>query len=143
MKRIATTIQLAALAALLAITLTRTAQASEPCSKSTVRGTYGSVLTGTVIGVGPFATVALVTFDGFGGWSYTESGNFNGNPIPKHTVTGSYTVAANCSGSATDSAGDTLDFVIVSGGKEIFQVGTGKGAVFTVALKKVSGSSED
>lgn len=95
-------------------------------------------MTGTVPGVGPFATVALVTFDGIGRWSYTESGNFNGNPTPKHTVTGSYTVAANCTGSSSDSSGNTQDFVIVNGGKEILMVGTGS-AVFTVTMKKISG----
>jgi hypothetical protein len=94
-------------------------------------------LTGTVPGVGPFATVALVTFDGIGGWSYTESGNFNGSPIPKHSVTGSYSVAANCTGSSSDSSGNTQDFVIVNGGKEILMVGTGS-AVFTIAMKKIS-----
>ena len=135
MKRINTTIQLLALSGLLTATMARPAQAA--CSKLTVRGAYGSVLTGTVPGVGPFATVALVTFDGIGGWMYTESGNFNGNPIPKHTVTGSYTVAANCTGSSSDSSGNTQDFVIVNGGKEILMVGTGS-AVFTVNLKKIS-----
>ena len=138
MKRINTTIQLLALSGLLTVAVARPAQATQVCSKLTVRGAYGSVLTGTVPGVGAFATVALVTFDGTGGWSYTESGNFNGNPIPKHTVTGSYTVAANCTGSSSDSSGNTQDFVIVNGGKEILMVGTGS-AVFTIAMKRISG----
>src|SRR5690349_17902515 len=137
MKRINTTIQLLALSGLLTVAVARPAQAMQPCSNLTVRGAYGSVLTGTVPGVGPFATVALVKFDGIGGWSYTESGNFNGFPIPKHTVTGRYTVAANCTGSSSDSSGNTQDFVIVNGGKEILMVGTGS-AVFTVAMKRIS-----
>ena len=136
MKRINTTIQLLALAGL--ITAAAPAQATQLCSKLTLRGAYGSVLTGSVPGVGPFATVALVTFDGIGGWSYTESGNVFGNPLPKQTRTGSYTVAPNCTGSSSDSGGNTQDFVIVNGGKEIFMVGTGS-AVFTVTLKKISG----
>jgi hypothetical protein len=141
MKRIHTTIPLLALSGLLIATVAPV-QAAQPCSKSTVRGAYGSVLTGSIPGVGPFATVAVVTFDGNGGWSYTESGSFNGNPIPKQTRTGSYTVAANCSGSSSDSGGATQDFVIVDGGKEIFMVGTSPGAVFTVSLKKLASSDE-
>ena len=141
MTRINITIPLLALSGLLTAAVAPV-QAAQLCSKSTIRGTYGSVLTGTVPGVGPFATVALVTFDGFGGWSYTESGNFNGNPIPKHTVTGSYTVASNCTGSSSDSSGATQDFVIVNGGQEILMVGTVPGVVFTVSIKRVSGSDD-
>lgn len=141
MTRIQITIPLLALSGLLTAAVAPV-QAAPLCSKSTIRGVYGSVLTGTVPGVGPFATVALVTFDGFGGWSYTESGNFNGNPIPKHTVTGSYTVAPNCTGSSSDSSGATQDFVIVNGGQEILMVGTVPGVVFTVSIKKVSNSDD-
>ena len=141
MKRINITIQLLALLGLLTAAVAPV-RAAELCSKSTVRGAYGSVLTGTIPGVGPFATVAIVTFDGNGGWSYTESGNFNGSPIPKQTRTGNYTVAANCSGSSSDSGGATQDFVIVNGGNEIFMVGTAPGAVFTLSMKRLSNSDD-
>jgi len=136
------TIRIFAAAGLLAAGLAPAAQAAHSCSKATLKGSYGSVLTGTVIGVGPFATVAVVTFEGNGVWSYTESGNFNGNPIPHQTFVGTYSVASNCSGSASDSAGNTLDFVIVGGGKKVLMVGTGHGAVFTVDMKKISGSDD-
>jgi hypothetical protein len=141
MKRIDIAIQMLALSGLLTAAAAPI-QAGETCAKSTVRGVYGSILTGAVPGVGPFATVAVVTFDGNGGWSYTESGNFNGIPIPKQTRTGNYTVAANCTGSSSDSSGATQDFVIVNGGQEIFMVGTGPGAVFTISMKRLS-KSED
>ena len=134
--------RLLALAGLLSAALERGAQAAEFCTKGTLRGSYGSLLTGTVINVGPFATVAVVTFDGAGGWAYTESGSFNGNPIPRQTLAGSYTVTPQCSGSATDSAGNTLDFVIVSGGKEVLMVGTNRGTVVTVVLKKIASSDD-
>jgi hypothetical protein len=130
-----------ALAGLLSAGVER-GQAAEFCTKGTLRGAYGSLLTGTVINVGPFATVAVVTFDEAGGWAYTESGSFNGNPIPRQTLVGSYSVTAQCSGSATDSAGNTLDFVIVSGGKEVLMVGTNRGAVVTVVLKKIASSDD-
>ena|SRR5690242_19756885 len=135
-------VQLLALAGLLASGLASGAQAADSCTNSSLRGSYGAVLTGTAINVGPFATVAVVTFNGAGAWSYTESGSFNGNPIPHQTLTGSYSVTPQCSGSAIDSAGNTLDFVIVSKGNEVLMVGTGPGTVFTVALKKISGSND-
>jgi len=134
MKRIRT-IQLVIAAAILALPL---AAGSDKCTNATLKGNFGSVLTGSVVGVGPFATVATVNFDGVGGWSYTESGSFNGNPIPPHSFTGAYSVKPQCTGSASDSGGNTVDFVIVGSGNniEIFMVGTGHGAVFTVTLKR-------
>ena len=134
MKRIRT-IQLVIAAAILALPL---AAGSDKCTNATLKGNFGSVLTGSVVGVGPFATVATVNFDGAGGWSYTESGSFNGNPIPPQSFTGAYSVKPQCTGSASDSGGNTVDFVIVGSGNniEIFMVGTGHGAVFTVTLKR-------
>jgi hypothetical protein len=112
---------------------------AEACSKNTLKGAYGSLLTGTVIGVGPFITLAAVHFDGNGNWSYTETGNFNGNPIPQQSFFGTYTVGPDCRGSASDSGGNKVDLVIVSSGKEVFMVGTNPGAVFSVILKRMTG----
>jgi hypothetical protein len=54
---------------------------------------------------------------------------------------GAYTVAADCSGTTTDSGGNSTALVIVDGGKEAMGVGTGS-AVFSIVLKKVSGSND-
>jgi hypothetical protein len=117
---------------------------AEGCTRTTVRGNYGGLLTGTVIGVGPIALVATVTFDGIGGWFYDESGSINGNPIPTQHFSGTYTVTSNCAGSTKDSGGNSTDFVILRSGTdiEIMMAGTGPGAVFTVVLKKRAGSDE-
>ena len=104
MKRIRT-IQLVIAAAILALPL---AAGSDKCTNATLKGNFGSVLTGSVVGVGPFATVATVNLDGAGGWSYTESGSFNGNPIPPQSFTGAYSVKPQCTGSASDSGGNTV-----------------------------------
>jgi len=114
------------------------------CTPTTLRGSYGGLLTGTVIGVGPIALVAKVTFDGHGGWSYDETGNVNGNPIPNQHLTGTYSVKSDCSGSTQDSGGNSTEFVILGSGSnmEIMMAGTGTGAVFTVVLKRRFGSDD-
>jgi hypothetical protein len=119
--------------------------AVQRCMNGTLRGDFGGLLKGTVIGLGPLATVAKVNFDGAGGWSYTESGNLNGNPIPAVQFTGTYKVAPDCTGSTKDSGGNSTDFVIVGSGKdiEVMMAGTAPGAVFTIVLKKLFGSSDE
>ena len=120
------------------------AATAQGCTPATVRGNYGGLLTGTVIGVGPIALVAKVTFDGNGGWSYDETGNINGNPIPNQHFSGTYSVKSNCTGSTKDSGGNSTDFVVLGSGNdiEIMMAGTGSGAVFTVVLKKRFGSDD-
>jgi hypothetical protein len=142
MKRIGSfTINLAIAAALLATGGARQARAGNNCSKATLKGSYGALLTGTIPGVGPFVTVAVANFDGVGGWSYTETGNVNGNVFSGQHFVGAYTVASDCSGSTSDSGGNKTALVIVNGGKEVMGVGTG-GAVFSIVLKKISGSDD-
>jgi len=131
-------VQVAALTTVLALTSAPLAQGAEGCTTANLKGNFGGILTGSVIGVGPIALVTTVTFDGAGGWSYDETGNINGNPIPNQHFTGNYSVTANCAGSTKDSGGNTTDFVIVGSGKdvEIMMAGTAPGAVFTIVLKR-------
>jgi hypothetical protein len=109
--------------------------------KATLKGSYGALLTGTIPGVGPFATVAVAKFDGVGGWSYTETGNVNGNVFANQHFVGAYTVAPDCSGTTTDSGGNSTALVIVNGGREAMAIGTGS-AVFSIVLKKISASDD-
>ena len=91
--------------------------------------------------MGPFVTVAVATFDGVGGWSYTQTGNVNGNVFSGQHFVGAYTVASNCSATTSDSGGNSTSLVIVNGGKEVMGIGTGS-AVFSIVLKKISGSGD-
>jgi hypothetical protein len=86
-------------------------------------------------------TVAVANFDGVGGWSYTETGNVDGNVFSGQHFVGAYTVNSNCSGTTSDSGGNSTALVIVNGGKEMMGIGTGS-AVFSIVLKKISGSSD-
>lgn len=86
------------------------------CSKATLKGPYGFIGGGQILGLidsnnvlHPFASpliyddVALVTFDGNGGFTRTDVGNINGLPKAGSTTfnphqTGTYTVNSDCTG---------------------------------------------
>ena len=73
------------------------------CSVATLKGTYGVVEQGTVIAdismpipvPFPTANVAIVTYDGAGNLSATFTASYGG-AILKGSVTGTYTVAPDC-----------------------------------------------
>ncbi|WP_429585377.1 hypothetical protein [Paraburkholderia youngii] len=86
------------------------------CSKATLKGPYGFIGHGEILGLldstntlHPFTSpliyddVALVTFDGSGGFTRTDVGNINGVPKAGSTTfnphqTGTYTVNSDCTG---------------------------------------------
>lgn len=70
------------------------------CSKSTITGGYGAVLTGISDGI-VVDSGGLVTVDGKGNLSGSWTTNANGTVENSEAFTGSYTVNANCAGTAT------------------------------------------
>jgi hypothetical protein len=82
------------------------ASAQGRCSVATLKGSYGLVEQGTVVmDIGmpklpplpfPTANVAIVTYDGAGTLSATYRATFGGVPLPPGSVTGTYTVAPDC-----------------------------------------------
>lgn len=105
------------------------------CSNRTLKGSYGELLNGTILGYGPFTVVGVATFDGDGNWSRVETSNVNGQVFPE-TLTGTYTVNPDCSGTALMTNGESSAFVIVNEGRKIFAMGTNPIAVLTVVLEK-------
>src|SRR5215469_4126024 len=106
------------------------------CTNATITGSYGTLLTGTIVGFGPIAQVGIATYDGAGHWSRTETTNLNGNTFPPETIAGTYNVNANCTGSTQDEQGHASTFVIINHGKEILVLVTDNGVVLTVDQKK-------
>ena len=106
------------------------------CTAATIAGSYGTLLTGTIVGFGPIAQVGVATYDGAGHWSRTETTNVNGNTFPIETIAGTYNVNADCTGSTQDEQGHASTFVIVNHGKEILVLVTDHGVVLTVDQKK-------
>ncbi|KXU85178.1 hypothetical protein CI15_21090 [Paraburkholderia monticola] len=120
------------------------------CSKATLKGPYGFIGGGQILGLidssnvlHPFPSpliyddVALVTFDGNGGFTRTDVGNINGLPKAGSTTfnphqTGTYTVNSDCTGTMSvryTSGGPVaagvatdLNIVITSDGTQIESV---------------------
>lgn len=72
---------------------------SRACSTAGFRGSYSYNGDGTVQGIGPMALTGIFTVDGAGHISGQEMVSLNGNIMPA-TYTGTYTVGANCMGTA-------------------------------------------
>ena len=96
-----------------------TASAAGLCSSQTLKGAYGFSAKGEVLGIldsdnmlhpfrapAPLDDVAIVTFNGAGGFSRTDFGNVSGIPKGGQTAFnpnqgGSYTLNSDCTGNMT------------------------------------------
>lgn len=101
-----------------------TAQAAA-CSLTTLRGVYGYTATGSRPAVGNSAAVGVLTFDGAGNVTGADTLTVNTGVFARRTITGNYTVNANCTGSMSlvvDSTPAEHDIVIVGSGKKILTI---------------------
>lgn len=105
------------------------------CGLGTLKGTWGSAINGTIIGVGPIAVLGVTKFDGEGHFSMDATAVTDGNVSPEQT-TGTYTLNHDCTGTTVDSIGDSSTFVLVGDGTEIIAVSTRPGLVATLQLTK-------
>lgn len=104
---------------------------------SVLEGSYAFTFSGTmpVPGppaiVAPFAGVGIITFDGAGRFTQIESASFPGFVLRSVTQSGTYTLNANCTGTATlkfpDGTSASQDFVMSNSGKTIYGVGVDNG----------------
>ena len=108
----------------------------EGCNAATLTGRYGLTFSGfTTNGAVPApinafipaAGVGLVTFDGNGSLSASETVSLGGQ-ILSVNLPGTYTVNSDCTGSLT-TANAHLNLVIVRNGREILAVNTQQGRV--------------
>lgn len=115
------------------------AQANEECSNASLKGSFGVTSTGTITGVGPFASIGRFSADGQGNHSGAETVDFNGT-ISELSFTGTYQVNSDCTGTDTENfvGGPTVhrSFVIDDNGKEVRFVVTNPGTVVTVIARK-------
>ena len=89
------------------------------CSKATLKGTYLFAQNGVEIKGDeqrPFAIAGYDVFDGNGEVKGVDSGNFNGEVFHNDRFSGTYTVKANCTGTATYSDGTRYDQFIAPDG---------------------------
>jgi len=129
--------------AALALSLAPTVKADDKgCSNAILRGTFAYTSTGAIATppaiAGPFVEVGTQSFDGNGGTTATAMSSQNGNISPL-TVTGTYTVNPDCTGTMTLQVtfpgipAFPLDvyFVVDDGGDEFQAIETDAGLVIT------------
>jgi len=119
----------------------------DPCSVSTLNGSFGVATSGSIVAfgpIGPVAEVGVIKFDGAGGVSQTTTVSLNGTIIPnRSSVSGSYEVNPDCTGDLSvelPAPGGTITstshFVIVDHGMEIRLINTGAGRVLLGKARK-------
>jgi hypothetical protein len=114
----------------------------ENCSNATLNGTYGFYGTGTT-SVGPLAAVGLATFDGTGAHG-TARQTIRRNGVTVRdlfadpALDGPYEVDPDCAGRLLNSDGSAAGhFVVVDGGKEIFNISLTPGNSVIRVFRKV------
>ncbi len=142
---IAKTFTMAAVTAL-ALGLSPAAKAQDRgCSNATMHGTFAYTSTGAIATppeiAGPFAETGTQTFDGAGGTTAAVTLSQNGNIVPV-TVTGTYTVNSDCTGTMTLQVSPIavtvhVLFVIQDGGDGFQAIETDAGLVITRVGRKL------
>ncbi|MCC5624353.1 hypothetical protein [Nostoc sp. CHAB 5715] len=112
------------------------AQATPSCNNATIKGNYGSILTGTVLGF-PVAQVGLVKVDGRGNFQGIGASSVNGTVTKNETGSGTYSVKQDCTVQLVVGR-DTYSGIIVDGGKEVFFIATVSDSVVVETWKKVN-----
>ena len=95
------------------------------CTNANITGTYGYTFSGwifTSTGQFPFADSGSLAFDGKGGLTGSDTYSYDGQIQPR-TLTGTYTISTDCTGTATlsDNLGNSahLNLVVVDNGQSI------------------------
>ncbi len=104
------------------------------CSTHSLRGLYGYLFTGEIVGVAQFRTVGTQTFDGAGHVAVTASSSMGGQ-VSSYEFTGTYTLGADCRGQMVaqfpDGTTGHMDFVSVDGGRQLFGIQMDPGVLLT------------
>jgi len=111
------------------------AQGDATCTAAGLNGNFGIQAGGTIIGVGDVVLTGLINFNGAGKLKGTESGSVAGEIFTGQSVSGSYKVKSNCTGTATIKIkGFTplhANLAITNGGKGVMVVATDAGTVIS------------
>ena len=105
------------------------AQPCVACSNATLKGNYGFVLSGVNNTPVLTATVGQITADGSGGLTGSETVSNGGVITSNVTITGSYALNKNCTGTATiiPAGGSASNYSLVVIGTQIEMVETDSG----------------
>jgi hypothetical protein len=142
-----TAIGLFLLTALLGIATTAHARS---CKLSGVAGAYGYTTSGTIPTIGAVAAVGHINLDASGNLTGVQTASFNG-AIFSETLSGTYTVNADCTGSAVVKVYHSgvlvrttnLDVIFENDQRELRAIFLTAGTVLTVSGKKTFHDDED
>jgi len=109
-----------------------------PLGNATKHGTYMSRGEGTIVGVGPATAVGWLAYDGKGSVVNGFTVSVNGVISTGVTVTGTYTVNRDCTGSETASDGTHYDFVVAPDGSRFNWIETDTGTVIDGTAIRIS-----
>ena len=129
--------------------ITNTAHASS-CRLSGVAGTYGYTTSGSIPTIGAVASVGRIVLDASGNLTGSQTSSFNGT-IVHETLSGTYTVNADCTGTATVNVYHSgvlarttnLEVIFENEQRELRAIFMTAGTVLTVNGKKTFHNDED
>jgi hypothetical protein len=94
------------------------AHAATTCTNASLTGQFSITITGPTTGSNQFSAAGQLTSDGAGNLTGIMTMSTNGKVTRNAALTGTYTVASTCRGSATISyTGGSIPFDIVVGAK--------------------------
>ena len=133
--------------AVLGVGLVMSALPGSACSNTTIRGSFGFLITGAN-GNKLAAVVGLITADGKGGLTGSETISNVGVISSSVALTGTYSITTTCTGTATITPSGfpaaKYNLTVVSAGKQIELVGTTTGTTeFGYALARGTGTCTD
>ena len=146
-KRIAFSLALvlAGVAISTAVLRTRTVHAQTGCDATTLTGAYGYNMSGSYYdnqsNWNVIADTGRIVADGAGNLTGTSSFMNDAYSFTRRTLTGTYTLNSDCTGSAKITYSDKevagLDIVVVNNGKEVNMIQTDTAVIFNGTAKKI------
>ena len=116
------------------------AQGTAVCTDLGVKHNYSTNLTGSVTSVGQVAFVGQLVLNGTGSITGTATLSLNGSIVSAVPVTGTYTINANCTGTAQitpkGQSPMNLALVVVSADKEMLAVETDTNTIVSGTLQE-------
>lgn len=116
------------------------AQGAAKCTDAAVKHTYSIELTGIVISIGQVAMVGQLVLNGKGSISGTATLSLYGDIINDVSVTGTYSINSNCTGTMqiTPSGESTMNLalVVVNADKELMAIETDTNTIVSGVLQE-------
>jgi len=129
---------------LAAATISKAQSKTQACTNATLLGTYGYLLTGNLIesqSLAPYADVGSWTADGKGNLSGTGAESFAGTIEQGTSLTGTYNINTDCTGSASITYGNGIgafhfNLTVLNNGQDIRIIQNDSGSIISGAARQ-------